>query len=78
MKDIKLIEAIVVTYFHENKDTIEANRLKEILTESLNIEIGSVRLEEDILKVYYGPKDKRKKIIFEIHSEKIKIKKNTT
>lgn len=76
MKDLKLIEAIVVTYYHENKDSIEESRLKEILTDSLNIDIGGVKLEGDILVIYYGPKNKRKKAIFEIHNEKIKIKKD--
>jgi hypothetical protein len=76
MKNIKLIEIIVVTYFHENRGQIDENRLQQILTESLNIEIGDVKLEGDILKVYYGPKlPKRKKIIFEIHNEKIKHRK---
>lgn len=76
MKDMKLIETIVVTYFHENKDSIDEIRLKEILTESLNIDIGSVKLDSNILKVYYGPKTKRKKVIFEFHNDKIKIKKD--
>lgn len=76
MKDLKLIEAIVVTYYHENKDSIEETRLKEILIDSLNIDIGSVKLEGDILIIYYGPKNKRKKAIFEIQNEKIKMKKD--
>jgi len=75
MKDLKLIETIVVTYFHENKD-IDGKRLKEILTDSLNIEIGNVKLDENILKVYFGPKNKRKKIIFEIQKDKIKKRKD--
>jgi hypothetical protein len=75
MKDIKLIDAIVVTYFHENKDKIDEDRLKEILTDSLNIDIGSVKLEGGLLKVYYGPKTKRKKVLFEIHDDKIKHRK---
>jgi hypothetical protein len=74
MKNIKLIETIVITYFHENKDKIDEDRLEEILKESLNVEIGSVKLENNILKVYYGPKP-RKKVIFEIHEDKIKHKK---
>jgi len=74
MKDLKLIEAIIVTYFYENKD-MEESKLKEILTDSLNIDIGTIKLEGDILIIYYGPKNKRKKVIFQIHNEKIKIKK---
>jgi hypothetical protein len=75
MKNIKLIETIAITYFHENRGQIDEDRLQQILKESLNVEIGNVKLEGDILKVYYGPKP-RKKVIFEIHNEKIKIKKD--
>jgi len=75
MKDIKLIETIVVTYFHENKNKIDKVRLHQILEESLEIEIGSIKLDGDILTVYYGPKQKRKKVIFEIHEDKIKHRK---
>lgn len=78
MKDIKLIETIVISYFHENKDNIEEDRLEEILRDSLNIEIGSVKLQDNILKVYYGPKSKRKKVLFEIHNDKIKHIKDET
>lgn len=75
MKDIKLIDTIVVTYFHENKNKIDEVRLRQILEESLEIEIGSVKLEGDTLMIYYGPKAKRKKVIFEIHNDKIKHRK---
>ena len=75
MKDIKLIETIVITYFHENKNKIDKVRLRQILEESLEIEIGSVKLDGDNLIIYYGPKTKRKKVLFEIHEDKIKHRK---
>lgn len=72
MKDIKLIECVVKSYFYENKNNIDEQRLKEILTDSLNIDIGSVKIEENFIRVYYGPKNKRKKVLFEFHDDKIK------
>lgn len=71
MKDIKLIECFVKSYFHQNRD-IDEDCLKQILTESLNIDIGSVKIEGNIIKIYYGPKTKRKKVLFEFHDDKIK------
>lgn len=65
MKDVKLIEAIVFSYFNENKD-IDTEKLKDILVETLAIKIGDVKLKNNTLKVYYGESKKRKKVEFEI------------
>jgi hypothetical protein len=72
MKDIKFIETIVVAYYRENRDSINVERLEEILKDSLNIEFSSIILENKTITVCYGLD---KKIIFEFNNEKIKIKK---
>jgi len=72
MKDIKLIEAIVVAYYRENKDDIKIESLKELLIDSLNIEIDSVILENNTINVYYDPEKIRKKLTFQFHNDKIK------
>ena len=76
MKDIKLIETIVLSYF-QGKHTIDEFRLEEILKEALNINIQEVTYEDNILTIYYGPKTKSKKIEFEVHNDKIKHKVET-
>ena len=73
MKYIKLIETIVVTYYHENRDNIEEDRIEELLKESLNIKINGAKFEDNLLTVSYGNK---KKVVFEFHNDKIKIKKD--
>jgi hypothetical protein len=74
MKDLKLIETLVISYFHENKK-INQFSLEDFLKESVNIEISEVTYEDNILTITYGPKTKSKKLIFEVHNDKIKHKK---
>jgi hypothetical protein len=76
MKDIKLIKTLVISYFHENEHKINEIQLEEFLKESLNIDIGEVTLINGLLTIYYGPKNKEKRILFEIHKDKIKHKKD--
>ena len=72
MKDIKLIEAVVVSYYYGNKD-IKAEKLEEILKDSLNVEIGDVTIKDKLIKICYG--NKGKTVIFDTHNDKIKLKK---
>ncbi len=71
MKDIKLIECIVKSYSYENKNKIDANKLEEILKDSLNIDIDSVIFDNNIIEINYN---KIKKVLFEIKNDKFRLK----
>jgi len=74
MKDRKLIEIVVKSYFHENKD-LDVMKIGELLKESLNIKISNIELEGKYLRILYGSKKNEKEIIFEINKDKIKTKR---